>query len=164
MHRRRLLEHRALRVLAIWCMSLIAIRGDAQSTEKIRGENPHSTRHVFVLGLSTLPAGQRAVVYVRPDQFPALLVVIREEEGTAEDLAAGYELALRVVGPEGLLQKKKDVNLQPTWIVLGPAQVRPRSKEQRGPIRRSSGNLSRARRMTVPRIGTGPLLAVRKRT
>ena len=103
------------------------------------------------------------MVYVRPDQFPALLVVIREEAGTAEDLAAGYELALRLVGPGGLLQKKKDVSLQPTRIVLGPAQVHPLSEEQRPSILRSFKDLSRARHMTVPGIGTGRLLAIRKR-
>ena len=157
------LHHMCLRAIAVACVSLIASRSDAQSTEKIRGENPHSTRHVFVLGLSTLPAGQRRVVYVRPDQFPALLVAIHDKDGTADDLAAGYDLAVRLVGPMGLLQKKKDVMSKPVRIVLGPAQVQALSDERRADFARYLELVSRARHMTVPGIGSGPLLAIKKR-
>lgn len=57
--------------------------------------DPHERQTIFVLSDPALPPGRRAVVYLRPGESPSVLVVVRGDDARPEDVAAGYETALR---------------------------------------------------------------------
>jgi hypothetical protein len=137
--------------------------GAPLSTKRIHPEEPQSTRFVTVLGVATLPPDQRAVVYARPHSFPALLVVMRAKDGTAEDLAAGYEAALRMIGPNGPKHGKPVDPQAQMRTVIGPSAVRPLEDARRDAFARYVAHLARSNDVTVDGIGTGPLLRIAKR-
>ena len=141
--------------------------GAQLSTKHMHPEEPQSTRFVTVLGVAFLPPEQRAVVYKRPHSFPALLVVMRAKDCTPEDLAAGYEMALRMLGPNAPSHRpthgKPGDQLAQTRTVIGPSAVHPISDARRDAFARYLAHLARAHEVEIDRIGTGPMLRIAKR-
>lgn len=136
----------------------------AQKGKGLPSEDPIATRSITVLGVPQLPGNQRAVVYVRPERFPGVLVVIREHGSTPEDLAAGYELALRAVDPDGVYANKGRADLSPMRAVIGPSQIKPLRGDVLPLYARYLAHLGKARHMTVDGVGSGPLIRIAKRT
>jgi len=113
-----------------------------------------------VMALSTLPADQRAVVYVRTNQFPGILVVIRRGTGTAEDLAAGYKTARRMVDPRTGLKGRMQGRGTTARAYVDSSQVRPLTGAEQAAFALYLEHLSQVAEFTIEGIGTGPLLRI----
>lgn len=152
------------RFVGIVSVVVASTRAGAQQLSKISGEDPRSSRFITVIQLTDLPLNQRAVVYIRPQRFPAVLVVVRSGDGTPEDLAAGYEAAASLVDSRHpMRQDRKGAELVQTRLVLGPSQVRQLSPIRHKAFAHFMEDLSQAKILTIDGIGTGPLLRISKR-
>jgi hypothetical protein len=150
----------AARLVGALCTLVLPLAAGAQGKRQLRPEDPFSARSVTVMALSTLPVGQRAVVYVRKNEFPGILVVIRRGTGTAEDLAAGYKTARRMVDPRTGLKGKMQGSGATARAYVDASQVRPLRGAEQASFALYLKDLSQVAEFTIDGIGTGPLLRI----
>jgi hypothetical protein len=144
-------------------VALRAQQGQHVQLQQDHDDDPRTARTIAVLGVSTLPDDQRAIVYIRPHQRPSIAVVVRDGGGTAADLAAGYETALRMVKSDVVQHPKPGQESAQLRAVIGRSDVRALSPEQNAAYSRSLDHLAHSPHMQVSGIGDGKLLHIKRR-